>query len=232
MIDSVSGGSAGGNPVIHIFDIDYTLVRKSTSFYFLLEALREKKINFAQVRQLPMEWLRYKMGLPNLDFIDEAVKHLAGIDKTVLEDLAETCFTRRLKPNIFTGAAKLIAEIHNRGEQAFFATSSLHTLIKPLENYFGVSESIASVLEFSDGKTTGRLSGGSLFGKNKKTAVASWLEKRGLSPSNVYFYSDSYTDLPLLEFCGHPAAVNPDRFLGREAKKRGWEVLKFRETLG
>jgi HAD superfamily hydrolase (TIGR01490 family) len=218
--------------VVHIFDVDYTLVRKSTSFYFLLEALKEKVISFDRIRQLPVEWLRYKMGLPNLDFIDEAVKHLAGIEKTVLEDLAETCFTRRLKPNIYTGAAGLIAEIRRRGEPVFFATSSLHTLIRPLEKFLEVTESIASALEFADGKTTGRLAGGSLFGKNKKTAVAAWLEKHKIPPANVYFYSDSYTDLPLLELCGHPVAVNPDRFLAREAKKRGWEILKFKKTLG
>jgi phosphoserine phosphatase len=48
----------------------------------------------------------------------------------------------------------------------------------------------------------------------------------------MYFYSDSYTDLPLLEFSGHPVAVNPDRFLRREALKRGWRILRWRETLG
>jgi phosphoserine phosphatase len=44
----------------------------------------------------------------------------------------------------------------------------------------------------------------------------------------VRFYSDSYTDLPTLELCGQPVAVNPDRFLTRAAKQRGWDMLRFK----
>jgi HAD superfamily phosphoserine phosphatase-like hydrolase len=123
-------------------------------------------------------------------------------------------------------------EIKNRGEDILLASSSIYTLLRPLERFLGVRETIASVLEFAEGKTTGRLVGTSPFGKNKQTAVAAWLGERRIPPEEVRFYSDSYTDLPLLEWCGHPAAVNPDRILLREAKRRGWEVLRFRKTLG
>jgi hypothetical protein len=66
----------------------------------------------------------------------------------------------------------------------------------------------------------------------KKTAVEAWLEKNGFRPNEACFYSDSYTDLSLMEFCGKPVAVNPDRILAREAKKHGWEILRFTKTLG
>jgi HAD superfamily hydrolase (TIGR01490 family) len=216
--------------MVHIFDVDYTLIRKSTSWYFLLEALGEGVIRFGQLRRLPFEWFRYKAGFPNQHFIEEAVKGLSGINRAVLENLADSCFTRRIKTNIYTGGVKLIRELQNRGETVILATSTFHTLLGPLEQFLGISGSIASSLEFIDGKTSGRLTGASLFGKNKKTAVEAWAGERGVSPEEVSFYSDSYTDLPLLEWSGHPVAVNPDRFLVREAKRRGWEILRFRET--
>jgi HAD superfamily hydrolase (TIGR01490 family) len=218
--------------MVHIFDVDYTLLRKSSSWYFLLEALEQKVIRFSQVWELPFEWLRYKAGIPHHDFIEKAVKHLAGLDREALENLAESCFTHRLKPNIYTGGMKLINEIRGRGEDVIFASSSVLTLLRPLERFLGIGESIATILEFVDGKTTGRLAGPSPFGTNKKTAVVSRLAERGISPEETWFYSDSYTDLPLLEWCGHPVAVNPDRFLTREAKRRGWKILRFRETIG
>jgi HAD superfamily hydrolase (TIGR01490 family) len=218
--------------MVHIFDVDYTLVRKSTSWYFLLEALKEGVIRFRQLAGLPFELLRYKAGIPNQDFIDEAVKHLAGIDRGTLEDLAESCFTRRMRPNIYVEGLRLMDGIKSRGEDIVLASSSIYTLLRPLERFLGVRETIASVLEFAEGKTTGRLTGPSPFGKNKRTAVAAWLGERNIPPAEVRFYSDSYTDLPLLEWCGGPAAVNPDRFLRREAKIRGWEVLRFRKVCG
>jgi hypothetical protein len=54
-----------------LFDVDYTLVRKSISYYFLLEALKEGILSFGQLRQLPIEWIRYKFGLIHQDFIEK-----------------------------------------------------------------------------------------------------------------------------------------------------------------
>jgi phosphoserine phosphatase len=133
---------------------------------------------------------------------------------------------------IYAGAARLIEEAIKRGEKVIFATSSFYTIIQPLERFFGIEGSLASMLEFRDGRTTGRLTGNSLFGAKKKTAIETWLGENNIQDSEVRCYSDSYTDLPMLELSGSPAAVNPDRFLLREAKKRGWEIMRFTEMLG
>jgi HAD superfamily hydrolase (TIGR01490 family) len=217
---------------IHLFDVDYTLLRSSTSRYFLMEALKEGVISFRQLRQLPLEWLRYKIGRVHPDFIENAVKKLAGIDRQVLEDLAQSCFERRLKANLYREGLQLITDLRRRGETVFFASSALRTLLEPMERFFAVDGSVTSVLEFAGGKTTGRLDGKALFGPNKLEAVRDWLGERSVDGGTVYFYSDSYTDLPLLEFAGHPVAVNPDRFLRREARRRGWKILRWQETLG
>jgi HAD superfamily hydrolase (TIGR01490 family) len=217
---------------IHLFDVDYTLIKKSTSWYFFLEGLKQGVFSLGQFRRLPFEWARYKMGWANEDFISQAVAHLAGIDKQVMENLADAYFIHRLKPNIYTGVERLIRSLRDKGEPVHLATSSFDILIRPLEEYLSLTGSIDSTLEFINGKTTGRILGLAPFGRNKKNAVEAWLNERSLPPEDVWFYSDSYTDLPVLEFCGHPVAVNPDHILEREAKRRGWPVLRFRETLG
>jgi phosphoserine phosphatase len=51
--------------------------------------------------------------------------------------------------------------------------------------------------------------------------------ERGYSLPHCYAYSDSVTDLPMLEIVGNPRAVNPDRALRRIAQRRGWPVLTF-----
>jgi hypothetical protein len=45
--------------------------------------------------------------------------------------------------------------------------------------------------------------------------------------SKSYAYTDSVTDLPMLEIVGHPTAVNPDADLRRIASERGWPVVDF-----
>jgi len=42
-----------------------------------------------------------------------------------------------------------------------------------------------------------------------------------------FAYSDSVTDVHMLEVVGHPHAVNPDKELRRIAKEREWPVLVF-----
>jgi HAD superfamily hydrolase (TIGR01490 family) len=218
--------------MLNIFDVDYTVLKKPTAWYFLLEAMLEKLITFSQIKHLPAEWLRYKLGSPNQDFIEESVKHIAGIKQSELEDMMKICFEKRMKANIYTGALRLIKEMKDRGETVIFATSSFDFMIEPLERFFGVDAVLATVLEFKDGKTSGRIAGESLFGGKKKEAVAEWLAERNIAPADIRFYSDSYTDIPLMEYAGEAIAVNPDRFLRREAHKRGWEIVRFQEVLG
>ena len=49
----------------------------------------------------------------------------------------------------------------------------------------------------------------------------------GIDLSASYAYSDSATDLPMLEAVGHPVVVNPDRELLQAARARNWEVRRF-----
>ena len=220
--------------MLHIFDVDHTIIRKTSTWHFISEAFstKDSPIKLSQIRRLPLDWIKYKIGSLNIDFIENTVKSLAGIEKDVLERIAENCFERRIKADIYNEAALLIREAQRNNERVIFATSSFDIVIHPLERYFGINGSLTSRLEFNDGRTTGAIAGNSFFGVNKKTAAQEWLKQNDINPAGVCFYSDSYTDIPLLEYCGNPAAVNPDRILKREAKKRGWKILKFREVQG
>jgi hypothetical protein len=53
----------------------------------------------------------------------------------------------------------------------------------------------------------------------------------GIDLANSYAYSDSITDLPMLELVGNPVAVNPDRDLARVAREREWEVRFFQRPV-
>lgn len=55
--------------------------------------------------------------------------------------------------------------------------------------------------------------------------------KEGIDLANSYGYSDSITDLPMLELVGNPVAVNPDRELTRVAHDRDWEMRWFQHPV-
>jgi len=211
----------------HIFDVDHTVTAGSTMRHFLLESLGSGVVPLRRLRRLPLEWLKYKMGSPDLDFIENAVRLTAGMGESDLERIARASFERRVARDVFPGAEALVREAVARGEPVVFASSSFRIALDPLARHLGVGEVLACELEFAGGRTTGRLVGKSPFGPKKLEVAREWMERRGVSAADVSFYSDSYVDIPLLEFCGRAVAVNPDRALERESRKRGWEILRF-----
>ena len=217
---------------VHIFDVDLTVIKKTSALHFIKFALKEKIIKFQQISGLIIEWINYKLARPDINFIEKTVKKLEGLEKSELERIADICFEKKLKPNIYKDAARLIQNALKNNEKVIFATSSFDFIIKPLERHFGIESSLACRLEYSGGKTTGNLDGFSFFAGGKKNAARAWMESNNILPQDVYFYSDSYTDIPLLEYCGNPAAVNPDRILARYAKKHGWKIMRFKNVMG
>ena len=65
------------------------------------------------------------------------------------------------------------------------------------------------------------------YGPAKGDAMRAIAAERGIDLSSSYAYSDSATDLPMLEVVGHPVVVNPDRELLRAAQERDWPVVHF-----
>jgi HAD superfamily hydrolase (TIGR01490 family) len=152
---------------------------------------------------------------------------MSGIAEADLSRIAEACFEKRMRRDIYPRAESLIREATATGDRVILASASFLVAIRPLERFLGAETSLACELEFSGGITTGRLLGQSPFGSGKKAVVARWLQKEGADPAEASFYSDSYADIPLLEFCGKPVAVNPDRILARRARRDGWEIARF-----
>jgi len=213
--------------VICVFDVDHTILGGSSMGHFLREALKAGVIRPFQLRRLPLEWLKYKLGRPDPGFVEKAVAPMSGISEADLLRVAEDCFERRMRRDIYPRAESLIRAARARGERVILASASLRVAIRPLERFLGAETSLACELEFSGGITTGRLLGQSPFGEGKKAVVSRWLRDAGADPGDVSFHSDSYADIPLLEFCGRPVAVNPDRILARRARLEGWEIVRF-----
>jgi phosphoserine phosphatase len=57
--------------------------------------------------------------------------------------------------------------------------------------------------------------------------MRSLAEERGYDLADSYAYTDSHTDLPMLEIVGHPIAVNPDSELRKIAVEREWPISDF-----
>ena len=91
----------------------------------------------------------------------------------------------------------------------------------------GVQTCALPICEIVDGIYTGSLVGPFCYGPGKVEAITQLAHVEGLDLARCYAYSDSASDLPMLEAVGHPVAVNPDPRLERVAAERGWPVVVF-----
>ena len=100
-------------------------------------------------------------------------------------------------------------------------------IVLPLADLLGVDGAICSRGEVDEqGCYTGRMAFYA-YGESKATAMRELAGRTGLDLAASSAYSDSGTDLPMLEAVGRPVAVNPDRALAKVARERGWEVRNF-----
>ena len=100
-----------------------------------------------------------------------------------------------------------------------------------LADVLAMDGAIGTPSEVVDGVYTGRLAGPFVYGEGKAKALRAFAAEKGIDLERSWAYSDSASDLPMLQAVGHPVAVNPDAELEELARRDGWDVFRF-EKLG
>jgi phosphoserine phosphatase len=131
-----------------------------------------------------------------------------------------------IDPLIYDEAAALIEEHHAAGRDVVVVSSSGAEIVEPIGDLLGADRVVATRMVIENGVYTGEIAFYA-YGPNKATAMAELAAAHGYDLAASYAYSDSVTDLPMLEAVGHPHAVNPDKELRRAAAERGWPILVF-----
>ncbi len=121
----------------------------------------------------------------------------------------------------------LIEMHHQHDRDTWIVSASPQALVEPLAASLGMTGAIGTRGEIVDGLYTGNLDGPFVYGPGKAEAVEKLASDRGYDLDLCYAYSDSSSDLPMLELVGHPVAVNPDAHLASVAYQRGWPVVIF-----
>lgn len=145
-----------------------------------------------------------------------------------LEGLAGELFQHVMRPAIFPGAKELVERDRAQGLRTVLVTGSPDFAIGPLVRHFGFEDVICNRLVYRDGAATGELAAPLIAEAEKVNAMRQLTREHRADASHSYAYSDSFSDVAMLESVGHPAAVNPDRRLKRIARARGWPVLDLK----
>jgi len=157
------------------------------------------------------------------------LKVAAGWDRDRIATLVASAITEVIDPIVYREALDLIEFHELAGRRVYLVSASPVEIVQPLADYLGVHGAIASRAQVNDqGRYTGEIEYFAA-GPNKVAAIEAEAEQHNLDLDASYAYSDSITDLPMLERVGHPTAVNPDKALLKVAIERNWEIQVFEQ---
>ncbi len=158
---------------------------------------------------------------------DAALKLTRGWEQEKVRAIVREAIDEVIEPIVFEEALELIRQHQRDGRLVAIVSASPMEVVEPLTQHLGADLAIATEAKIDE---HGRYSGELVryaYGPAKADAIRELAAARDIDLSASYAYSDSVTDLPMMELVGHPVAVNPDRPLLRVATERGWEVVRF-----
>ncbi len=212
------------------FDLDRTLISGSSAFYFGVAAWRNKLIPTGDLLSDGAKAISFKLfgatDERSESVRDRILQAVEGIEQADLIALNEEIVPRILE-KVRPESRGLIDMHHEAGRDCWIVSASPQEIIAPLASALGMEGGIGTQSAVVDGRYTGELDGPFVYGEGKAEAIEKLAAERGYDLQLSYSYSDSASDLPMMEMVGHPVAVNPDGPLETVANQRGWPMVEF-----
>ena len=220
-----AGRGAGGGA---FFDVDKTIRAENSGTAYLKSLYERGEIDWVQVLFGLGTYLRYKLNLLDIErWVEKNGVLFKGRSEASLAQEAAELFRSILLPSIYPEAEARVRWHLSQGHLVALVSGATKFVLEPLAAHLGVKHLLCTHLEAHDGVFTGRVVRPICFGEGKIYWIQQLIERESVDLARSWFYTDSITDLPLLDLVGHPVVVNPDPLLYRRALSRHWPVRFF-----
>jgi HAD superfamily hydrolase (TIGR01490 family) len=217
------------------FDLDKTVISKSSSLVLTRPMYRAGMVSRSDLLRGAYAQLVYAVVGADEKRMDRAKEGMLALSKgwsvEQVQGIVREALVELIDPFIYQEALDLMALHRANGRRVFLVSSSGEEVVRAIAEHLPVPvDVIATRAKVEDGAYTGELEF-YCYGDGKAEAIREVAARDGISLEGSYAYSDSITDVPMLEAVGRPVAVNPDRDLRREAEERGWQTRNFRRPV-
>lgn len=214
--------------IVRFWDMDHTLLDNDCDVSWKLFLIEKGMAPRSDLERIVHFWEEYEKGmLDPVSFNEFQLREFAGKTVGEIGVLADEHFDKVVRDKLYGDARKMIKDQREAGDVTCMITATNVAIASPVAVYLGFDSIIATVLEISDGRYTGNISGEYCVGAGKIPFMREFCADRGSDLDESYYYGDSIADLPVLEAVGNPVVVNPRENLRRIALERGWPVMDF-----
>jgi HAD superfamily hydrolase (TIGR01490 family) len=146
----------------------------------------------------------------------------------VLAARCDDWFSRYVERHITDGGREAVRRHRAAGDLCAIVTGASPYASWPLARRLGIEHVVSTVFEMDEHRLfTGRPEYPLCVGDGKVVRAERLARERGFRLEDATFYTDSVSDLPLLERVAEPVVVNPDPRLSRIADRRRWRVERW-----
>ena len=217
-------------PTAAFFDLDKTIIAKSSTLAFSKPFFHSGLLNRRTVLRSAYAQFVFALSGADEDQMERMRAFITsmctGWDAAQVREIVNETLHEIIDPLVYDEAVRLIDEHKAAGRDVVIVSSSGEELVAPIAAMLGADHMVATRMVVEDGLYTGEI-GYYVYGPAKADAIRELAAARGYELAESFAYSDSVTDLPMLEIVGHPNAVNPDRGLRKVAVDRGWPIVAF-----
>ena len=233
--NGTSGGKGERGRQAAYFDLDKTVLATSTTLAMGDPMRRSGLISTTALARGVVAQLPYLLiGADEAQgerLMNQLARLSTGVERSRLQEVVAQAMSTAIEPAVYTEALDLIEAHRRAGHDVVIVSGSAEEMVEPIAALVGADRSVASRMEVDgQGRFTGRISRSLLHGA-KVEALEADARAHGIDLSASWAYSDSVSDLPMLQAVGHPVAVNPDRDLRRRAQEEGWPVRDFQRPV-
>ncbi|ATB27107.1 HAD family hydrolase [Melittangium boletus] len=214
---------------IAFFDLDKTLLAVNSASLWVRDEFARGHITRLQALGASAWIARYHLGfVPMKEALLRAISFLQGTSEALLRERTTRFYETRVRSQFRPGALRALEEHRSAGDRLVLLTSSSGYMSELVARDLRLAEVLCNRFEVdAQGLHTGRPLGEVCFGEGKRVHAEACASRAGVALADCSFYTDSYSDLPVMEVVGNPVAVHPDRRLRREAARRGWRVVDW-----
>jgi HAD superfamily hydrolase (TIGR01490 family) len=214
---------------VAFFDLDRTLIDVNSGLLWARHERKQGHISAYQMARAIVWTALYHVAAIDMETaVNRALDHYRGVDAEHLDQRTRAWFEREVAGRLRPAAAAAMADHRARGDVLVILTNSSSYEARAAAERWGFDDYLANEFPTGpDGRLLGAFRPPLCYGPGKVARAETWAQSRGADLRGSYFYSDSYSDLPMLRRVGSPRVVRPDPRLRVAARLRGWPILDW-----
>lgn len=220
--------SAEKQPVAAFFDVDLTLLQVSSGSQWISYLRRRGEVGLGMMLKAAFWTMQYKLSFLDMETVGRRL--VADIEGDTEADMLQKCesfLSRDILPYVAPAGRKAVDWHRQQAHVPVLLTSATQYVAEPLARELGIDHVLCTRLLVQEGIFTGHAERPMCYGDGKVVYAERFAERHGFDLQQSYFYTDSYSDLPMLLRVGQPRAINPDRRLHRHARRSGWPIERW-----